>query len=144
MFDPIVLRKPPRPRCPQCNRVLEESWKACPYCGRNLMQPQPIEGLHVCTNCSRDFIGRRCPYCGSEVSESTKSLEQSSTPYRLYAKKPTALWYLLPLFFGLLGGIIAYVGIKGEDTEMADTLLFFGILWSAVLFVLWYFFIWLH
>ena len=51
------------------------------------------------------------------------------------ATKPTALWYLVPLFFGLIGGIIAYVGTKDEDQAMADSLLAFGIIWTIVLIV---------
>jgi hypothetical protein len=51
------------------------------------------------------------------------------------ATKPTALWYLIPFFFGLVGGIIAYVGTKDEDEEMAYSLLLFGIIWTIVLIV---------
>jgi hypothetical protein len=47
--------------------------------------------------------------------------------------KPTALWYLVPFFFGLIGGIIAYVGTKDEDEEMAFDLLLFGIIWTIIL-----------
>ena len=51
------------------------------------------------------------------------------------ATKPTALWYLVPFFFGLIGGIIAYVGTKGEDEQMAYNLLLFGMIWTIVLIV---------
>lgn len=47
--------------------------------------------------------------------------------------KPTALWYLVPFFFGIIGGIIAYVGTKDEDRGMADSLLAFGIIWTIIL-----------
>jgi hypothetical protein len=49
------------------------------------------------------------------------------------ATKPTALWYLVPFFFGLIGGIIAYVGTKDKDEEMAFGLLLFGIIWTIIL-----------
>lgn len=48
---------------------------------------------------------------------------------------PTSLWYLVPFFFGILGGIIGYVGTKDEDRGMADSLLLFGALWSILLFI---------
>jgi len=57
-----------------------------------------------------------------------RSNELSSLPER-----PTALWYLVPFFFGIIGGIVAYVGTKNDDKEMADGLLIFGIVWSLVL-----------
>lgn len=47
--------------------------------------------------------------------------------------KPSGLWYLVPLFFGVVGGIVAYVGVKDEDEEMAKFLLSFVILWGVVL-----------
>jgi len=50
--------------------------------------------------------------------------------------KPTALWWLVPIFFGIIGGIVAYVGVKGDDQDMADGLLIFGIVWSIILFAL--------
>ena len=31
--------------CPQCGRVLEESWVSCPYCGRNLAGRQKQLGI---------------------------------------------------------------------------------------------------
>lgn len=31
--------------CPQCGRVLEETWKSCPYCGKDLIGTQkPSKG----------------------------------------------------------------------------------------------------
>jgi len=65
------------------------------------------------------------------VISSSKGLERSEedTSY----ERPTLLWYLVPFFFGIIGGIVGYVGVKDEDKEMADILLVFGILWSIIL-----------
>ncbi len=52
------------------------------------------------------------------------------------AEKPTLLWYLVPFFFGIIGGIVAYVGTKDEDEGMATNLLLFGIVWSIVLIII--------
>jgi hypothetical protein len=49
--------------------------------------------------------------------------------------KPTALWYLVPFFFGIIGGIVAYVGTKDDDKGMAESLLLFGIIWTIILVV---------
>lgn len=55
--------------------------------------------------------------------------------------RPTSLWYLVPFFFGILGGIVGYVGFKDDDKEMADNLLIFGIVWTIVLVLAYWAFI---
>ena len=49
---------------------------------------------------------------------------------------PSILWYLVPLFFGIIGGIVAYIGVKDDDKEMATNLLIFGIIWTLILFAI--------
>ena len=46
---------------------------------------------------------------------------------------PSILWYLVPFFFGILGGIVAYIGVKNDDKEMANNLLILGIIWTIIL-----------
>jgi hypothetical protein len=52
-----------------------------------------------------------------------------------FVEKPSGLWYLVPFFFGIIGGIVAYVGTKDRDKSMAINLLVFGIVWSFILFL---------
>lgn len=52
--------------------------------------------------------------------------------------KPSPLWYLLPFLFGLLGGIVAYIGLKDDDEEMANNILIFSVVMTAVLTILWW------
>ena len=40
--------------------------------------------------------------------------------------KPSALWYLLPVFVGLLGGIIGFFILRKKDAGMARNLLITG------------------
>jgi hypothetical protein len=55
-----------------------------------------------------------------------------------FIEKPTVLWYFVPFFFGIIGGIIAYVATKDEDKEMADSLLIFGIVWTVILTIVYW------
>jgi hypothetical protein len=48
-------------------------------------------------------------------------------------EKPSTAWYLVPFLFGIIGGIIGYVGTKDRDEDMALGLLVFGIIWSFIL-----------
>jgi len=62
-----------------------------------------------------------------------------STNLHVTKGKPTLLWYLVPIIFSLLGGLIAYVGVKGEDEEMAKNLLFVGFIVFIIQFlILWF------
>src|SRR3990170_8719997 len=45
---------------------------------------------------------------------------------------PNPLWYLVPFFFGVLGGIVGYVAVKDKDENMAFGLLLFGIIWTVI------------
>ena len=62
----------------------------------------------------------------------------SSAKGNVAKEKPTLLWYLVPFFFSILGGIIAYVGVKNDDEGMAGNLLVFGVIMFVIdLFILW-------
>jgi len=63
-----------------------------------------------------------------------ETITPSRPSYPTYEEEPTSLgylsrylWYLVPLFFGLLGGIIAYLIVKEDDEKMAMNLLLEGI-----------------
>jgi hypothetical protein len=46
----------------------------------------------------------------------------------IYHEKPTSAWYLVPLLFGIMGGLVGYIGVKDEDKDMADGILAVGII----------------
>jgi len=50
--------------------------------------------------------------------------------------KPTRAWYLVPLLFGILGGIIGYFAVKNDDQELANNLLIVGIVVTFLIFLL--------
>mgnify|MGYP006212817707 FL=1 len=41
-------------------------------------------------------------------------------------------WYLVPIFFGLIGGIIAYFAIRRDDPQKAKKCLYLGIILTAI------------
>jgi len=83
----------------------------------------------------------------SVVEERKETIVKPETFHPSYARKytePTKLWYLAPFFFGIIGGLIGYVAVKGEDDEMATNLLMLGIFMFFVdIFVGWLFYNWL-
>ena len=45
-----------------------------------------------------------------------------------YPEKPTSnVWFLLPIFFGVIGGIIAFFILRKDDPNKAKNCLYLGI-----------------
>mgnify|MGYP001611039542 FL=1 len=49
-----------------------------------------------------------------------------------HVKSRSQLWYLLPVFVGLIGGIIAYWILRRDDSKKAKKCLYLGIVLAIV------------
>jgi hypothetical protein len=47
-------------------------------------------------------------------------------------QKSSRLWYLVPIFLGIIGGLIAYLILKKEDTKLAKRCLIVGIIITII------------
>ncbi len=54
----------------------------------------------------------------------------------IQTEKPSKLWYLVPIVFGLIGGLVSYIVIKDSDKEMARNMIIVGIVMAVVPFLL--------
>jgi len=50
----------------------------------------------------------------------------------------SGFWFLLPLFFGIIGGVIAYFVIKQDDPSKAKNCLYLGIVHLIIDIVAWF------
>lgn len=66
-----------------------------------------------------------CTNCGAIVEK--PKAEIPSVP----EKRPSRAWYLVPIFFGILGGLAMYLVLKDEDRKMAKKGLILGIVLGA-------------
>ncbi len=41
-------------------------------------------------------------------------------------------WYLLPIFLGIIGGIIAYFALRNDDRKKAKKCLYLGLILGAI------------
>ena len=49
-----------------------------------------------------------------------------------HTERRSRLWFLLPIFLGLIGGIIAYFVLRGDDPKLAKNCLYLSIAIMAV------------
>ena len=47
-------------------------------------------------------------------------------------RKRSNWWYLVPILFGLLGGIIGYFALRRDDPEKAKKCLYLGLILTAI------------
>ena len=47
-------------------------------------------------------------------------------------KERSNWWYLVPIFLGLLGGIVAYFALRNDDRRKAKNCLFLGIILGVI------------
>ena len=47
-------------------------------------------------------------------------------------KQRSSWWYILPILFGIIGGIIAYFAIRKDDREKAKKCIYLGLIMLAV------------
>ena len=47
-------------------------------------------------------------------------------------KQRSNWWYILPILFGIIGGIIAYFAIRKDDREKAKKCIYLGLILLAV------------
>ena len=47
-------------------------------------------------------------------------------------RRRSSLWFLLPIFFNIIGGVIAYFVIKDDDPKRAKNCLWLGIILTAI------------
>ncbi|QLC49561.1 zinc ribbon domain-containing protein [Methanolobus zinderi] len=76
-----------------------------------------------------------CTECGAENEVNSKYCRMCGTHlYATSTKKPGNVWYLLPIIFNIIGGIIAYFAIRNKNRQMAKNLLQIGLLIFVLVF----------
>ena len=124
------------PFCTSCGAALRSGAAFCGKCGIEVEQgysnPQPAyknprqEAFEEYEN---DYVGR---IGGNSNSQPRYNNSPSNGPY----VGVSAAWWLLPIFFSFIGGIIAWVCVKDRDPGMAKNCLILGIVITVVPFLI--------
>ena len=124
------------PFCTSCGAELRSGASFCGKCGTTIEQgnsnPQPAyknprqESFEEYEN---DYVGR---IGGNSNPQPRYNNSQRNGPY----VGVSAAWWLLPIFFSVIGGIIAWVCVKDTDPRMAKNCLILGIVITVVPFLI--------
>lgn len=54
----------------------------------------------------------------------------------MYTQRRSRAWYLLPIFLGIVGGVIAYFVLRQDDSSLAKNCLYLGTALTVIHIVL--------
>lgn len=113
----------------------EPSCGSCTFFGKLALCPrrERYAGATPCRLYERKTILREAgsPMFPLLPDSGAQKLEEEEAPLGA-----SSAWYLVPFFFGILGGIVGYVAVKDRDEDMAARLLWFGIIMTFLPFIL--------
>jgi len=131
--------------CPKCNAVIPSGSAFCQQCGNTitielppLPAPVSIPPSHIiCPECNSTNTSDSvyCENCGITLVSQTgmRSSLAASIPVK---KKTSAAWWLLPIFLGWVGGLLAWLTVRGKNKSKAMGLFLAGIgmtiLWIVI------------
>jgi predicted RNA-binding Zn-ribbon protein involved in translation (DUF1610 family) len=122
--------------CASCGNLVFDDAKFCAHCGatqlaRTVGRVWSSE-MRYCPNCGSELppASAFCINCGKPIPAPTVQ------PAKPPAEKVSGWWYLVPLLFGIIGGIIAWAATKSRDPANARKMLIFGVVWSVLLLLL--------
>jgi hypothetical protein len=136
-------------RCPRCGTVNNATNVFCEHCGTALALAEPAVAQPAapvsqipCPRCGtvNNTANIFCEHCGTNLSTAAQSFTSSAASNTVPVKKVPGWWWLMPIFLGWLGGVIAWLVVKESDRKTAMTLLWVGIglsvFWAIVSIVL--------
>jgi len=98
--------------CGHCGAEIDDNHKFCPKCGKSVSKTEQQD---------------------EPIKDNTGQSIQDKTQMELTTKRSN-FWYILPIIFGVLGGVIAYFILRKTDPQKAKICLFVGIGISVIYF----------
>jgi len=110
----------------ELNSDAQENAIFCNNCGNKI-----LEKTQFCTDCGHSLDNT--PQTNSTNPQSTpQSTPQSNQQHPMQGGRPSAAWWLLPIFFSIIGGIIVWACIRDRDPRMAKNNLILGIILTVL------------
>ncbi len=92
------------------------------------------ENKIFCTNCGNEILesSQFCTNCRTSPNAISHTNCSNYQQYSQSTQSAGGIWYLLPIFFGLLGGIIAWALIRNRNSDRARNCLILGTIVTSV------------
>ena len=87
-----------------------------------------------CTNCGNKILesAQFCTNCGKSPNATSHTNDSNYQQYSQPTQSAGGIWYLLPIFFGLIGGIIAWLIVRKNDSKKAKNCLIIGVIMMVI------------
>lgn len=125
--------------CAQCRRENEAGARFCAFCGAEL----PVQAAGTYTYCAECGAANPegsgfCGECGTALApEGRDRMSASGDVVAVSGQRTSWAWWLLPVFFAWVGGLIGWAVVREVDRGKAKGLLILGIVMTAFWPLLW-------
>lgn len=75
---------------------------------------------------------KHCVNCGAEIDIKAEICPGCGVRQPIMIEKVSSAWYLVPFFFGIIGGLIAWLVNKDRNPKKARNFLIFGFVLTAI------------
>jgi len=90
-------------------------------------------GKMVCLACRTELQERvYCQPCANKLFMAKSDVQVSAAPVTPIIQSVSGAWWLLPIFFTWLGGLIAWAVTKARDPKKARSMLIWGIVLTFI------------
>jgi hypothetical protein len=79
---------------------------------------------------------RICPVCGGRMLERKYAITHNTINYSKSTTPMSEALYFLPIFFGIIGGIIGYMLIVDKDRKTANNLIIEGLITTVLYWII--------
>ena len=125
------------PFCTSCGSELRPGASFCGKCGTTIEQGNLGPTTPAYKNPRQEaFEEYENDYVGRIGGNSNPQPRYNNSPSNGPYVGVSAAWWLLPIFFSFIGGIIAWVCVKDTDPRMAKNCLILGIAITVVPFLI--------
>jgi len=123
-------------RCTNCQNEINVENKFCKKCGTKNPDFQGRTESDVIIPADETMAwDSNIPSPPSNIPSGKSSSNVSSQPSNVPVHRRSAAWYLLPIFFTWLGGLIAFLVIRKDDPKKARNCLILGIILVLIYFI---------